>query len=80
MKKQPRQEVVWVVVRLDLYQGDLSPDHPQSVITLREAVPTPEEAEAEADRLNALNAEKGVRYYAAPVRFYPEGRNVEIGY
>jgi hypothetical protein len=35
---------------------------------------TQEEAEAEAARLNALNSDKGLRYYPWLSRFYPEGR------
>lgn len=65
---------------LDLFQGEFDPDPPEKTITLKEAVPTFEEAEAEATRLNALKDPGSTRYFAAPVRFYPAGRDVQVRY
>lgn len=52
------------------------------MITLREALPTKSEADQEADRLNDLAANRGIEvvYFSAPVKWFPDGRNVEIGY
>ena len=74
------KEIVWVVVRLDLYHGPLDPDSPERTITLREALPTREEAELEAARLNGLKDESRVKYFATPVKWFPEGRGVQVGY
>lgn len=43
-------------------------------IDIPQVLPTYEEAQAEAARLNELNGHKGYRYYALASRFYPEGR------
>ena len=75
-----QSSVIWVVVRRDRVERQFDVANPHHTITLREAVPTAEEAEPEAARLNALNAEKGSAYFAAPVKWFPEGRDVEVGY
>lgn len=80
MATQGKKEVLWVVVRLDLFQGDFDPDRPDKTITLREALPTFEEAASEVARLNALKRPSRVRYFAAPVKWFPEGRGVQVGY
>ena len=41
---------------------------------LVEAVPTFEEAEAEAQRLTAINADKRCVYFVQSVRHFPDGR------
>jgi hypothetical protein len=46
----------------DLFHGAL-PDDAEMYITVKEVVWTEEAAEAEVDRLNALNAGKGCRYF-----------------
>lgn len=75
------KQTIWVVVRIDHYGAPLDVERVEERISLREAVPTLEEAEAEARRLNELGKKKsGVHYFAAPVAWFPEGRNVEIGY
>ena len=43
-------------------------------IKLVEAVPTVEEAEAEATRLGTLNVNKGWVYFVQSVRYFPSGR------
>ena len=76
-----RQEsVIWVVVRRDGLERSFDPENPSHTIALREAVPTMEEADAEAARLNAVNDSKDCIYFAAPVRWFPDGRDVEVGY
>lgn len=75
------QDTIWVVVRIDHYDDQLNAENVRERITLKEALPTAEEADAEADRLNELREGKsGVSYFAAPVRWFPEGRDVEVGY
>lgn len=50
-------------------------------VTVKEVLPTLEEAEAEVARLNELVADDAeVTYFAQPTRFFPEGRDVEVGY
>lgn len=68
-----------MVVRLDLLHGDMDPDTPRRRITLKEAVPTVDEADTEARRLIDSNSDNGVHYFSAPVRFYPDGRNAQVG-
>ena len=46
-------------------------------ITVTSVVPTLEEAAAEVDRLNALNADKGATYFWMATRYYPDGRGNE---
>ena len=73
-------EMIWVVVRRDRLDDKFDPENANCFITLREAVPTAAEADAEAERLNALNSDKKCFYFAAPVRWFADGRNVEVGY
>jgi hypothetical protein len=80
-----REQVeVWVVVRIDHFLRQNVGEDVKRMITLREALPTHDEAEAEAARLNDLRERRGdegeVEYYAPPARYFPEGRGVEIGY
>jgi hypothetical protein len=65
------------VLRLDRpFDGDLRRvfDEPINHITVKEVLPTWEEAEQEVQRLNALNADKGCVYFASLARYFPEGR------
>ncbi len=39
-----------------------------------------EEADSEAQRLNALRDDQRVRYVSAAVKWFPEGRDVQVGY
>lgn len=71
------------MVRLDLYLASSVDEiraEPHQFVTVREVVPTVEEAEQEAARLNELNAEKGVVYFWTGARLFPEGRGVQRGY
>lgn len=66
-----------VVLRLDRpFDGDLARvfDEPTMHITVKEVLPTWEEAEQEVRRLNALNADKGCIYFASLARYFPDGR------
>lgn len=77
-------EEAYAVVRLDLYHEPLTRDviraEPDTFVTVREVVPTLEEAKQEAARLNELNAKKGIFYFWQGTRFYPSGRGVRRGY
>ena len=67
------QEHVYAVVRWDRFHR---PDAaPEMLITVKEIVRTPELAEAEVERLNALNGHKDVIYFWQTTRLYPEGRS-----
>jgi hypothetical protein len=79
-RSRPQKVPVWVVVRVD---GPIDHYDEASLcnrITLVEAFPTREESDAEASRLNELNASKGSVYFSTPTRFFPDGRHVERGY
>jgi hypothetical protein len=65
---------VFAVIRLDHSFADLSQSAgatPQAavIVTVKEIVTTREAAEAEVERLNKLNAEKGCRYFWQQTRF-----------
>ena len=62
------REQFWAVVRFDEGVGD-----PTHAFTVKEIVRDQELAESEAARLNAVNADKGCRYWATPTRLFPEG-------
>jgi hypothetical protein len=67
---------VFAVVRFDLESRD-----PELAVTVKEVVPTLEEAQIEVARLNELVEGKSrVRYFWQATRFFPEGRHVEVGY
>jgi hypothetical protein len=59
---------VFAVIRLD----DRS--NIEDGITVKEILPTLEEAIREVERLNSLNAMKGSRYFWQTTRFFPQGR------
>jgi hypothetical protein len=48
-------------------------------VVVQSVLPTPEDAQAEARRLNELNGEKGCAYYWLATRYYPEGRSRTAG-
>ena len=65
---------IFAVIRLDRSFADLSQSAgatPQAavIVTVKEIVTTREAAEAEVERLNKLNAEKGCRYFWQQTRF-----------
>lgn len=67
--------IVWAVVRYDAYmtEDDLK-------VTIKAILPTREEAEAEVVRLRQLNTAAESHYVYCSTKYYPDGRNVEIGY
>lgn len=67
------QEQVYAVVRWDGDSG--SKAAPELLVTVKEIVRTLELAEAEVERLNVLNEDKGVRYWCQATRLFPEGRS-----
>jgi hypothetical protein len=76
---KPRRQV-FAVVRVD--PGSLKAQTPGewageglSGVTVQSVLPTPEDARAEAKRLNELNGPKGDAYYWLATRYYPEGRS-----
>jgi hypothetical protein len=71
-------EPLFAVLRLDRpFDGDLQRvfDDPRNHITVKEVLPTWEEAEQEVERLNALAADKGCIYFASLARHFPDGRH-----
>jgi hypothetical protein len=71
-----RQEV-FAVVRLDLF---LQEDAPVSeLVTVKEILPTNDEAADEASRLNSEVDSQRVIYVVQPTRYYSEGRRVTQG-
>ena len=76
MTKQYRDDVVhvFVVVRVDLPMAGQDAASLNMSMKLVEAVPTLEEAEAEAQRLTAINADKRCVYFVQSVRHFPDGR------
>lgn len=70
-------ESLAVVVRLNLYETE----DPSKRVSLKEALPSFEEADREAERLNQLVSENdAVSYFVLPVRYFADGRDVEVGY
>lgn len=48
-------------------------------ITIKEILPTLEEALREVERLNKLQASKRCHYFCQQTRYYPDGRGIEPG-
>lgn len=68
---------VYAVVRLDLF---LSMADLEGQVTVKEVLPTIEQAEAEVQRLNALRGEPDkIRYFWQATRYYPAGRQGALG-
>ena len=61
---------VWAVVRLDPIQTE-----PEHQFTVKEVVWSAALAEAEAERLNRLNADKDCRYFVQATRLFPAGHS-----
>jgi hypothetical protein len=64
-----RKIQVYAIVRLDLFI-----DNQEHAVTVKEVVPTLDEAEAEVKRLNLLNSDKDCRYFWQATRYFPDGR------
>lgn len=61
---------VYAVVRIDGSQSG------EDAITIKEVLPTMEQAIEEVERLNKLNDSKGARYFWQATRYFPNGREV----
>lgn len=61
---------VYAVIRVDASQSI------EDAITIKEILPTIEQAVQEVERLNKLNSVKGTRYFWQATRYFPEGRKV----
>ncbi len=59
---------VYAVVRIDRTYEML-----ENAVTVKEILPTLEEAMSEASRLNTLNAKKGCHYFWQTTRYLPRG-------
>lgn len=66
------KEHVWVVVRYDNYKS------PESAFSIKEILRSRELAEAEAARLNRVNADKCCRYWVLIGRLFPEGKSASV--
>jgi hypothetical protein len=76
-----RAQHVYAVLRFDPpTDGSVASitEYPSDFITVKELVPTEEEALHEVARLSALNAGKGVVYFVQIGRLYPEGRGLGV--
>jgi hypothetical protein len=62
---------VYAVVRIDDYQEG------EAAITVKEILPTMEEAIKEVDRLNKLNSSKGAHYFWQSTNYFADGRNID---
>lgn len=66
----------FAVVRIDDYEGISLRER----ITIKEILPTIEEAEAEVARLNALPKRGNPEYFVAGSKWFPEGRGARADY
>ena len=64
---------VYAVVRVD----DFNAEFGDGAISIKEILPTMEEAVAEVGRLNKLNADKECHYFWRMTRYFPQGRNTK---
>lgn len=71
MTSQDRAEV-YAVVRFDGFIGQEVP--PELALTIKEVLPTLEEAQREARRLNDLVTDKNIKYFVQATRWFPAGR------
>lgn len=63
---------VFAVVRVEDYFNSI-----ENGITIKEILPTLEEALQEVERLNKLQAAKRCHYFCQQTRYYPDGRGIE---
>lgn len=77
MERTPTWLYVFVVYRIEPELAQATElDGLNTHITIKEVLPTEDKANAEVERLNKLNADKGVRYFFQNARYYPTGRTV----
>jgi hypothetical protein len=65
------REDVYVILRADLFHGPETPL--ELLVTAKEVVRSLELAEREVARLNALHADRQVRYWFSHSRLFPPG-------
>ena len=65
---------VYAVVRIDQYDDVFGDD----AITIKEILPTMEEAIQEVERLNNLQQDKRSHYFWQLTRYFPRGRTKEL--
>jgi hypothetical protein len=66
---------VYVIYRVDVSDPPPSPaTDANERVTIKEVLPTREEAEAEVTRLNKITEGKGCSYYYQNARYYARGR------
>ena len=76
--QQARKQPVYAVVRMDHFaHGGVDISHR---ITIKEILPTAEEADAEVERLQALKPRDEVEYFVAGGNWFPDGRRVRADY
>ncbi len=71
---------LYAVVRFDIPDRrrlERMVEYPDQYITVKELLPTQEEADREVERLNAVNAGKSCTYWSTITRFYPAGRALD---
>jgi len=67
---------VFAVIRVDdVAEFGVDNADIQRRVTVKQVLPTLQEAEAEVERLNSLNEDKGAYYFWQTTRFYPNGRS-----
>jgi hypothetical protein len=75
-----RAEHLFAVVRFDIPDGQSlhrMVECPDQYITVKEILPTEEEADREVERLNAVNAGRNCVYWSTITRFYRAGRALD---
>jgi hypothetical protein len=73
------KQQVFAIVRIE-HQDRLSHiprDEVPTWVRVQKVLPDAQAAVAEAERLNALNGDRGAWYYAVPTRWFPQGTGGE---
>lgn len=73
-----RKQPVFAVVRVDRFHSDAVAL--ANRITIKEILPTIEEADAEVARLQRLRPSSDIEYFVAGGNWFPDGRGVQIEY
>ena len=72
MPRKPREEKIQVFAVIRIDRDRLVED----AITIKEVLPTQEQAAEEVERLNELNESRGARYFWQATRYFPGGRTL----
>ena len=65
---------VFAVIRIDRIGETIDRENASLRVTVKEVLPSQEDAAAEASRLNTLNGHHGAYYFWEATRYYPSGR------